>query len=186
MLSFMGLNGAVMDLTVDVPKTAYVEWLTNSGDTMTAVDGDNTVAYDPYVGGALTQLTSPAVKTTYLGIMCNALTGYQITLTGTGTTTATTGQMTLAGASPIDYTAGIGQVAGTFALGATVSMNINMTGATPSATVTFAAESDLPMTAAAPNVFSFSNTLPVIATVADGLIMSGTYSGGYTVTVSLP
>lgn len=187
-VAFVGntLSAAVQDLTVDVPKTAYIEWLTASGDTMTSVDGNNTAAFDPYVGGAVTQLTQPANKDAFIGVMCNALTGYTLSLTGTGTTTATTGQMTLAGATPIVYTGSIAQVAGSFAVGATVATNIDLTGATPSATVTFAAESDLPLAAASPNVFTVTASLPTVSTVADGLIMSGTYAGGYTATVALP
>ena len=41
------------------------------------------------------------------------------------------------------------------------------------------------MTAAAPNVWQITFSLPVINTVADGLIMSGTYTGGVTATVAL-
>lgn len=180
------LGAAVEDLTVDVPKTSYIEWIANPSDPVTQVNGDLNVSFDPFVGGPITQLVTPVMKTTYLAIMCNALTGYQITLTGTGTTTTTSGEMALAGAASLDYTTNFTTVAGTFAAGATVSINVDMTGATPSASVTFASESDLPMAAASPNVFSFSNTLPTISTVADGLIMAGTYSGGYTVVVSLP
>lgn len=180
------VEAAVGNLTVDVPKTAYIEWLTASSDAMTSVDGDNTFAFDPYVGGAVTQLTQPADKVSYLGVMCNSLAGYTISLTANGAgATATTGQLTIAGGTPIVYTASLSQVGATFTAGTTASTSLDLTGGTASGGTVHTAEADLPLEAASPNVWQLSFSLPAISTVADGLIMSGTYSGGVTATVAL-
>jgi len=180
------LTAAVNDLTVFVPKTAYIEWLSASGDAMTSVDGDNSAAFDDYVGGAVTQLTQPADKVTYLGVMCNSLAGYQITFAASGGgATAATGRMTIAGGTPITYTGTLAKVAGSFTAGTTASTSLDLTGATVSGDTAHTAEADLPMTAAAPNVWELTLSLPVISSVADGLIMSGSYTGGITATIAL-
>jgi hypothetical protein len=41
------------------------------------------------------------------------------------------------------------------------------------------------MAIGSPNVWQLDLSLPVISTVADGLIQSGTYTGGITATISL-
>ncbi len=179
-------HAAVASLSVDVPKTAYIEWLSASSDTMASVDGDATYAFDPYIGGAVTQLTSPAAKSVFIGVMCNALTGYEVTLTGSGTPTASTGQMTQAGASPIAFTATLSTVGASFSGGTSTGGALDLTGATVSASTTHTAEADLPMAAASPNVWQIDLALPTISTVADGLIMSGTYTGSITATIALP
>ncbi|MCB1135123.1 MAG: hypothetical protein KDK78_02540 [Chlamydiia bacterium] len=179
-------QAAVANLTVDVPKTAYIEWLTASSDTMASVDGDNTYTIDAYLGGAVTQLTSPADKICYLGVMCNALTGYEVTLTGSGTTTGSTAQLTQAGATPITFTAALAQVGASFSGGTSTGGTLDLTGGSVSASTTHTAEADLPMAAASPNVWQITVSLPSITTVADGLIMSGTYTGSITATIALP
>ena len=177
---------AVGNLTVDVQKTAYIEWLTNSSDAMTSVDGDNSAAFDAYVGGAVTQLTQPADKATYLGVMCNSLAGYDVTLTALNAgATASTGAMTIAGGTALTYTATLAKEAATFTAGTTASTSLDLTGATVSATTVHTAEADLPMAAASPNVWKLTYSLPTVSSVADGLIMSGTYSGGVTATIAL-
>jgi hypothetical protein len=179
-------QAAVGNLTVDVPKTAYVEWLSASSDAMTSVDGGNAFAFDPYIGGAMTQLTQPADKVAYLGVMCNSLAGYTITLTANGAgATATTGRMTIAGGQPVTYTAALAQVGASFSGGTTASTSLDLTGGGISGGTVHAAEADLPMAAASPNVWQLTLSLPTISSVADGLIMSGTYSGGVTATVAL-
>lgn len=186
MLTAARLTGATLTLTVDVPKTAYIQWLNNSTDAMTNVNGDNTVAMNPYVGGAMTQLTQPANKTTYLGIMCNALTGYDVTMTALNTgATASTGRLVITGGAPLTYTATLAKVAASFTAGATAAPSLDLTGASVSATAVFAASTDLPMLAVSPNVWQMTFSLPVISSVADGLIMAGTYTGGVTATVAL-
>lgn len=176
---------AVADLTVDVPKTAYIEWIATAATAMSSVDGDGSYAFDPYVGGAVTQLTSPAAKNIFLGVMCNSLAGYDVTLNAGAGATATTGRMTIAGGTPIDFTGTLTKEAGTFTAGATAAPSLDLTGGSVSATSVFAAEADLPMAAASPNVWRLSLALPVISTVADGLIMSGTYTGQVTATIAL-
>jgi len=180
------LYSALNDITVDVPKTAYIEWLTASTDAMTSVDGDNSAAFDAYVGGAVTQLTQPADKDTYLGVMCNSLAGYNVTLTASNAgATATTAVMTIAGGTSLTYTCTLAKEASTFTAGTTASTSLDLTGSGVSGTTSHTAEADLPLTAAAPNVWKLTYSLPTVSSVADGLIMSGTYSGGVTATVAL-
>ncbi|MCB1135124.1 MAG: hypothetical protein KDK78_02545 [Chlamydiia bacterium] len=177
---------AVANLSVDVPKTAYLQWLSSSSDSMTSEDGDGTFAMDPYVGGAVTQLTQPSDKTAYLGVMCNSLAGYNLTLTASGSgVTTTTGKLSTAGGTPITFTASLSQVGASFSGGTTANTALDLTGATASGDTVHTAEADLPMTAAAPNVWQLTFSLPAISSVADGLIMSGTYTGGVTATISL-
>ena len=185
MLAGTQLFAAVGDLSVIVPKTAYVEWLTNSTDAMTSVNGDNSASFADYVGGASTQLTQPANKDTYIGVMCNALTGYNLTLNGGAGATATTGKLTLAGATDLVFTATLVKEASTFTAGTTAGIALDLTGATVSGDTVHTAEADLPLTAASPNVWKLTYSLPTISSVADGLIMSGTYSGGVTATIAL-
>ena len=180
------LSAALGDLTVDVPKTAYIEWLTTSADTMTNVDGPNSYAFDPYVGGAITQLTQPADKDMFIAVMSNSLAGYNLSLTATNAgATATTGTLEQAGSAPITYTAGLTKVAASFTAGTVAAPSLDLTGATVSGTSSHTAEADLPMAAASPNVWQLAMSLPVISTVADGLIMSGSYTGGVTATIAL-
>lgn len=184
--SSSALEAALGDLTVDVPKTAYIEWLTNPTDAMTSVDGDNTAAFAAYVGGAITQLTQPADKDVYVGVMCNSLAGYDLTLTASNAgATATTGAMTIAGGTAVTYTATLAKEAASFTAGTTASTSLDLTGATVSGTTVHTAEADLPMAAASPNVWKLTLSLPVISSVSDGLIMSGTYAGGVTATIAL-
>jgi hypothetical protein len=153
---------------------------------MTSVDGDNSEAFSAYVGGAVTQLTQPADKDTFLGIMCNSLAGYDVTLTALNTgATASTAAMTIAGGTDLTYTAALTKVGASFTAGTTASASLDLTGATASATSVHTAEADLPMAAASPNVWQLSFSLPLISSVSDGLIMSGTYSGGVTATIAL-
>lgn len=179
------IEAAGLTLTVDVPKTAYVQWITNSSDPVTAVNGDLSNPLSPYTGGAMTQLTSPSAQGVYLAIMCNSLAGYDITLTGANATDATTANMTQAGSTAIAYTCTLAKVAGTFTGGTVASTAVDLTGATASGTTTHAAEADLPMDSSSPNVWDLGFSLPVINTVADGLIMSGTYTGSVTATITL-
>lgn len=173
------------DLSVIVPKTAYIEWLSTSGSAMASVNGNNSASFSDYSGGAVTQLTQPSNKVVYLGVMCNSLAGYDLTLTAVGSNaTATTGELSQSGATPITYTTTLAQ-AGGIASGATVNLSLNLVGSTQSIRTSYATEADLPLTAAAPNVFSLTTALPAISSVADGLIMSGTYTGGYIATVVL-
>lgn len=177
---------AVGSLTVDVPKTAYIQWLPTAATAMTSVDGDNTAAFANYVGGAVTQLTQPANKDVFLGVMCNSLAGYDLTLTANNSgSTTTTGEMTITGGTNLTYTATLAKEASSFSSGTTASTSLDLTGATVSGTTVHTAEADLPMTAASPNVWKVTLALPTISSVSDGLIMSGTYSGGITATVAL-
>lgn len=179
------LFGAVDSLSVVVPKTAYIQWLANSSDAMTAVNGDGTAAFADYTGGASVLLTKPADKDLYIGVMCNSLAGYRVTLNGGTGATATTARMTMVGATPITYTAAMSKVASTFTAGTTASTSIDLTGAGASADTAHVAEADLPLAANAPNVWKVTLSLPTITGVSSGLIMSGTYSGGITATVAL-
>jgi hypothetical protein len=185
LLSAGSAQAAVANLTVDVPKTAYIEWLTASADNMTSVNGDNTFAFDPYVGGAITQLTNPAVKPIYIGVMCNSLAGYDLTFSAGAGATGTTGLMVQPGAANITYTAALSRVGGTFTGGTTASETLDLTGGSASGSTVHVAEADLPMAIGSPNVWQLDLSLPVISTVADGLIQSGTYTGGITATISL-
>jgi len=179
------LYAAVEDLSVTVPKTAYVEWLTNSTDAMTSVNGDNSASFADYVGGASTQLTTPANKDVFIGVMCNALTGYNLSLNAGAGATVTTGKMTLAGATDLVFTGALAKVASSFTGGTTTGVNLDLTAATVSGDTVHTAEADLPMAAASPNVWKLTLSLPTISTVADGLIMSGTYTGSITATIAL-
>jgi hypothetical protein len=180
------VHGALGDITVVVPKTAYIEWIATAGTTMTNVDGPGTYAFTAYVGGAVTQLTQPADEDMFLGVMCNSLAGYDVTLTASNAgATATTGVMTIAGGTSLTYTGTLAKEAATFTAGTTASTSLDLTGATVSGTSVHTAEADLPLAAASPNVWKLTMSLPVISTVADGLIMSGTYAGGVTATIAL-
>ena len=119
------LHAAIGNLTVVVPKTAYLEFLTNSTDAMTSVNGDNTFAIDPYVGGAVTQMTSPVLKDIYLGVMCNSLAGYDLTLTASNAgATASTGAMTVAGGTAITYNTTLTKIASSFTAGTIASTSL--------------------------------------------------------------
>ncbi len=179
------IHAAALTLTVDVPKTAYIQWLATAGATMTSVDGDITEAFAAYTGGAMTQLAQPANKSVYIGLMSNSLAGYDLTLTGANTPTATTAQMTIAGGTNLTYTCTLATEAGSFTGGTTASDSLDLTGGTVSGTTVHTAEADLPMTDSAPNVWNLTFSLPTVSAVSDGLIMSGTYTGSVTATVAM-
>jgi len=177
---------ALADLTVGESATAYIQWLSSASDPMTDADGGASIPFTPYLGGASVQMLSAPSKDFYIGIMCNRTAGYTVTLTSTTAgATSTTAKFTIAGGSEIVYTAAISKEAGTFSAGANTSHSINLTGSTPSITVSFATESDLPLSATAPNVWKISASVPDITNVADGLVMAGSYQGGITAVVSL-
>lgn len=185
-LTCSSVSAAVGDMTASVPKVAYLQWLTDSADPMTEVNGDATDSFVPYVGGPVTQLQTPVNKKAYLGVMCNSLSGYEIILTANNAgATASGGNMVTAGGQPLSFTITLSKVTASITAGTTVSLALDLTGATPSISTVHAAESDLPMTAATPNVFEFDWGLPTISTVSDGLIMAGTYVGGVSATVVL-
>lgn len=196
-LKFLGLTvlalfattqafAAVGNLSVVVPKTAYIQWLTASTDAMTAVNGDNSASFADYTGGAATLLTKPADKDTYIGVMCNSLAGYRVTLTAANAgATATTGKMTISGGTALTYTAALTKVTASFTAGTTAATSLDLTGTGASCDTSHVAEADLPLTAAAPNVWKLTFSLPTTTGVSSGLIMSGTYSGGVTATVAL-
>ena len=133
----------------------------------------------------MTQLTQPANKSVYIGLMSNSLAGYNVTLTGANSPTATTAQMTLAGAANLTYTCTLTKENATFTGGTTASASLDLTGGTVSATSVHTAEADLPLADNDPNVWNLTFALPTISTVADGLIMSGTYTGSVTATVAM-
>lgn len=178
-------EAAVQTLDTTVPATIYIEWMANNSDPMTSVDGDYATGFDNYLGGALTQLVSPANKEAFIGIMCNNLPGYELTFTASSAASATTGSLTLAGATDLTYTATLTEVAGSFSAGTTRTNALDLTGATVSGDVVFGVEADMPMTAAAPNRYKLTLALPSISTVSDGLIMAGAYTGSITATVAL-
>ena len=93
--------------------------------------------------------------------------------------------MTVPGGTSLTYTATLAKEASSFTAGTTASASLDMTGALVSGTSVHTAEADLPMAAASPNVWKLTYNLPVISSVSDGLIMSGTYSGGVTATIAL-
>jgi hypothetical protein len=186
LLSFQPQLWSLPDLLVADPPTVYVEWLTSAGDTMTSADGDNSQAFDPYLGGAASQMQTPTDKDLYVGVMCNRTTGYDLTLTASNSgATTTTAIMTRPSGSDMTYTAALTKVSGTFAAGATASTQLDLTGATASGSAVFATNGDLPLAAASPNVWKVTNNLPSISGVSDGIIISGSYSGGITATVVL-
>ncbi len=178
-------HAAGLTLTVDVPKTAYLQWITNTSDPITNIDGDLPDAFSPYTGGAMSQLTNPATQAVYLGVMSNSLAGYEINFVGANSPTTTSAQMTQAGAGNITYTCALTQVPASFSAGTTASTSLDLTGGTMSASTSHVAESDLPMNNASPNVWDIGFSLPAITSIADGLIMSGTYTGAVTATITM-
>jgi hypothetical protein len=153
---------------------------------MTDVDGDGNKAFNPFDGGPSILLRQSPPIDFFIGVMCNSLSGYEITLTtGSGTTTTTTGELTSGGGSKMTYSATLSKVNGTFAAGAVASANLDLTGSTASASAVFGSTADLPLEAASPNVWQLAASLPLINSVSDGLMMAGTYSGIITASVSL-
>lgn len=185
-LSCSSAYGALGDITASVPKVAYLDWLLTPTDAMTEVDGDNNDTFVNYVGGPMTQLVQPVNKKSYLGVMCNSLAGYDIILTANNAgATAGGGNMVTAGGQPLGFNITLTAVPASVTAGTTVSISLDLTGGTASITTAHTVEGDLPMDANSPNVFEFDWGLPVITTIADGLIMAGTYVGGVSATVVL-
>lgn len=186
LLSAAQVHGAVSDLSYPGAPAVYVQWLDSTGATMSETDGSNTYDFDPYLGGGMTQLSRPADKVVYIGVMCNQLAGYDLTLTAdNGGATASTARLTTPGATPLTYSGVLTKYTPSFTAGTTAVASLDLTGVGISATAVFAGPSDLPLQAANPNVWVLTLSLPVVSSVADGLIMAGSYSGQITATVSL-
>ena len=102
------IQGAGLTLDVSVPKTAYIQWFETAAN-MDNVDGSDTASFDPYTGGAATQLTNPAPKAVVFQVMCNSPTGYNVDFQSAGATATNTGLMThqVHGTQTVSYTAAI-------------------------------------------------------------------------------
>lgn len=183
---FPQLCWGLADLNFGDPPTAYLQWLSSPSDVMTEANGSSSVAIDPYVGGAVSQLSQPPDQVLYLGVMCNRRDGYHVYFTAQNSgATASTAKMTLPGGSDLTYTVSVSTEAATFSSGAFPSSNVNLTGATPTASCNFQNNSHVPRKTDERNVWRVTVQLPVIASVSDGLIMEGTYSGGFTATATM-
>lgn len=176
---------ALNNLSTGDPPTAYIQWLDSPSEAMSNPDGGSSMAFSPYMGGATTLLSAPPSKDFYLGVMCNRLNGYTVSLTAMNEASSTTAKMTSSSGRVMTYTCSLSRVSGTFAAGATTTISLDLTGNTPSATASFATTGDLPLTTQAPNVWRLSATLPSVSGVNDGLIVAGSYSGGVTATISV-
>jgi len=184
--TWMTKTHALSDLLVTDPATVYIQWLEQATDPITEADGSNAMSFNSYIGGAATQLSSPSAKELFIGVMCNRIAGYTITLTASNSgATATTAKMTIPGGSHLSYTANLSKVSGSFAAGSNTNMSLDLTGASVSASANFASNDDLPLTTIAPNVWKITTSLPSIDDVTGGLIPSGTYQGGITAVISL-
>ncbi|MBB65836.1 MAG: hypothetical protein CMO81_12325 [Waddliaceae bacterium] len=186
--AFLGtpfLYSAGLTLDVTVPKTAYIQWF-ETASNMDNVDGAASVNFDPYTGGAATQLTNPAPKPVVFQIMCNSPTGYNVDFQSAGATATNTGVMThtVHGSQTVSFTAAI---ATTTVVGATTpTLAISLDGAANDIQSGAMAVGDLPLLDTAPHVYTVTSTLPTISAVADDLLVEGTYQSSITATVALP
>jgi len=181
-----GTLTALDDLQVVDSPSAYIQWLTHASDPITQVDGNNTIALDPYQGGPAILMSHSPGKALYIGVMCNRLTGYDLTLTATNSeATSTSTRLIVSGGSDLILSATLEKESGTFTGGATASTQLDLTGGSASGTAVFAENSDLPLTTIAPNVWKLTVMPPSISSVSNGLIMNGNYERGITASISL-
>ncbi len=175
---------AISDLLVADPATVYIQWLNTSSSPMTEADGDLSTSAVPFSGGAMVQLSNPVPKECYLGLMINRISGYDVTLTASNSgATATTAHMTVTGGADMVYSCSLAKIPSTFKGGTVAADSLDLTGGAKSATAVFVAEPDLPLATTEPNIWRLTFTFPNISSVSDGLILSGTYTGGITATV---
>jgi len=145
------LFAARQSIRVTVPKTAYIQWLSHSEASMTAVGETSTFV-------ELSGDEMAPNQELYLGIMCNSLDGYEIRLISAHPVDTNTAEARDSNGSVLHYTADLEKVTHTFRGQSMSSLSLDLTGSQPSIRLSFYSGGALPLEPFAPNVFRLTVT----------------------------
>lgn len=163
------LMAVQQQVSVQVPKTAYVQWLPVASAEMS--QAADTVAHFEFTGQMKEQ-------NLYLGIMCNSLNGYEVIFVAEGAVDAASADARGSDGSTIVYSGKL-DAEGWSLRGAVPATSLDFTGAQPSIRVTFPTAEALPLMPYQRNVFKLTLT-------TKDAVPQGPYYGRITAIVRLP
>lgn len=169
--SLHSLFAANSYLSVQIPKTGYIQWFKSSQTTMNS-PAETSISLHFHKHKDTEEL--------FLAIMCNSLSGYEITFIATDALGPDSATAISSNNSTIEYTASLVEENGSFKSGTIRNTQLDLTGSRSSVQVWFQTPSSLPMEAHRPNVFK-------LITQPSTKLQSGTiYIGGITAILHLP
>lgn len=164
------LCAAEGNLSVHVPKTAYIQWLSGPSEAMTK-SGDSEIKFS----------LSPLAKRSqelYLGVMCNSLNGYNISFIAAHAKGAKSAEARSLSGKSIGYLVDLRPVNSSILGSAKTCLDLR--GQVPSLSVSFTNENQLPMDAHRANVWR------LLAKLKEKDLSLDEYYASITVVISLP
>ncbi len=165
------LHGAKATIQARVPKTAYIQWLDSPSQKMSQAFASHADVRLQGTGSA------GSATNLYLGVMCNSTGGYELRFTARDAKSRTTALARGAGGLSAEYKMSLAAIGNTFWGGAQQYTNLDLTGGSSSAQVSFSDGYSLPLKAVRPNVFHLK------ATSVDALPAGQVLQGGVTVQI---